>query len=612
MTGVRAGDRAVDQTLNASRCDARPVYFGAGGRQLFGWHHPVAAARCAVVICSPLGSEATGWHRASRHLAEGLARTGVAVLRFDYAGTGDSIGPEEAPNQVRSWIESISDAIDFMREAGDAPSIVLAGLGMGATLAMSVAAERADCAGLVLWAPFASGRAYLREGRAFTRLMAPVDVRADSESARRTEQFGGLALHIDTVRDLEALDPFAGGARLNADVLLIPRDAGANDSALLQRLTFAGARVERRVLDGLAFVLTDAQLGEIPQQLIEGTAAWLTARHPVQAATAESATQADRSKPFDGMTRAQDATATADGVTERAVHFGEEGRLFGILSLPSRVARRHSGILLVNSGVVYRVGPNRMYVSLAREWAALGYTVLRMDIGGVGDSPALQGNGENRPYSTHAVADVEAGIAALRRAGVERVVVGGLCSGAHTTFHAGLSLDGIAGVMLMNPIVFYWKPTDSLDINAWRIYGESRRYKQSARSWRSWMKLLQGRVNLLNIASIGWGRASEVVRAKLASIRRAGAAEDATSENPPRDLARIMARGTEVLLIFSDGDPGHDFLTLHYSRELVRLKRRPGFDFRVIEDADHTFTTLDARERARAALTAHLLAYHPR
>ena len=611
MTGVRAGDQTVRPSPSATPGDARPIYFGAGGRQLFGWHHPVSAARCAVVICSPLGSESTGWHRASRHWAVGLARAGVAVLRFDYAGTGDSIGAEDAPHQVRSWIDSIGDAVDFMREAGDAPSIVLAGLGMGATLAMSAAAERGDCDGLVLWAPFASGRAYLREGRAFTRLMAPVDVRHDSESARRTEQFGGLALGFDTVRDLEALDPFAGGARLNADVLLIPRDAGANDSALQQRMASAGARVERRVLDGFAFVLTDAHQGEIPQQVIEGTAAWLAARHAAHPPTAQSATRGDRSEPFDGMAKALDAAATADGVDERAMHFGEQGRLFGILSSPSRALRRHTGILLVNSGAVYRVGPNRLYVSLARQWAGLGYTVLRMDIGGLGDSPALQADGENRPYSPHAVADVAAGMAALRSEGVEHVVVGGLCSGAHTTFHAGLSLDGIAGVMLMNPIVFYWKPTDSLDIGAWRIYGESRHYQQSAKSWRSWLKLISGRVNLLYVARIGWRRTSEIMRAKLTELRRVGGENSPASEDAARDLGRIAGRGTDVVLLFSEGDPGHDFLTLHHSRELARLRRRPGFRLQVIEDADHTFTTLDARQRASDVLTKHLLVVHP-
>jgi hypothetical protein len=307
----------------------------------------------------------------------------------------------------------------------------------------------------------------------------------------------------------------------------------------------------------------------------------------------------------------QGSAQLSDGLVEKAMHFGRHGGLFGVLSRPAGDARRRTGVLLLNSGSVYRVGPNRLYVNLAREWASLGYTVLRMDIGGIGDSAAAADAQENHPYPARVVADVEMGIGALRAEGAERVVVAGLCSGAHATFHAGLELDGLDGLLMINPIVFYWKPSDSLDVGTWRTYSESRHYKQSVRRWRSWLRLFQGQVNIPYIARIGVTRGREIVRARYASVSRRFSGGTPELENPAHDLERLTSKGTEVLLLFSRGDPGHDFLRLNYRRELRKLQRLDLFDLELVDNADHTFTSADARRRATGALTQHLLARHP-
>ncbi len=42
--------------------------------------------------------------------------------------------------------------------------------------------------------------------------------------------------------------------------------------------------------------------------------------------------------------------------------------------------------VILNAGIVHRVGPNRMFVTLARRLAAAGTFVLRFDLSGIGDS----------------------------------------------------------------------------------------------------------------------------------------------------------------------------------------------------------------------------------
>ena len=75
--------------------------------------------------------------------------------------------------------------------------------------------------------------------------------------------------------------------------------------------------------------------------------------------------------------------------TEEAVIFGENHSLDGIITNPAAAGPIDSspGVILLNSGLVHRVGPNRVYVKLARRLAGLGLTVLRFDYSGVGDSP---------------------------------------------------------------------------------------------------------------------------------------------------------------------------------------------------------------------------------
>lgn len=96
---------------------ATPVWFGQG---LFGWwHYPSnQRARGGVVLCPPLGTERISAHDAFRLLAESLVAEDMAVLRFDYLGTGDSVGTLDTPGGVEAWLENVESAIEFLRRAG--------------------------------------------------------------------------------------------------------------------------------------------------------------------------------------------------------------------------------------------------------------------------------------------------------------------------------------------------------------------------------------------------------------------------------------------------------------------------------------------------------------
>ena len=69
---------------------------------------------------------------------------------------------------------------------------------------------------------------------------------------------------------------------------------------------------------------------------------------------------------------------------ESAVTFGG-GRLLGVLSQPESSADRQC-LLILNAGLVYRVGPGRLSWDLAHWAADLGFSSFRFDWSGLGDS----------------------------------------------------------------------------------------------------------------------------------------------------------------------------------------------------------------------------------
>jgi pimeloyl-ACP methyl ester carboxylesterase len=140
-------------------------YFGAKQQLLGALHRPqrLRPRTTAVLLCNPFGEEAARAHRMFRVLAMQLERAGYAALRFDYSGTGDSLGDSGAAT-VDAWVGDVGSAGERLQAATGAARVAVVGLRFGATLAM-LASARGDLRPrhLVLWDPVVRGAAYLRE-----------------------------------------------------------------------------------------------------------------------------------------------------------------------------------------------------------------------------------------------------------------------------------------------------------------------------------------------------------------------------------------------------------------------------------------------------------------
>src|SRR3954471_15913732 len=124
-------------------------------------HHPSAAARRAVLLCPADGEERAWCLRTYVELARTLADSGWWVLRFDYAGQGESAGLYEE-SSIETRVHDIALALAALRaQSGDpAPAIVAARL--GAALALEAAARDPRIVRVALLEPVLDGPAYAR------------------------------------------------------------------------------------------------------------------------------------------------------------------------------------------------------------------------------------------------------------------------------------------------------------------------------------------------------------------------------------------------------------------------------------------------------------------
>ncbi|RDS83661.1 alpha/beta fold hydrolase [Dyella monticola] len=136
-----------------------PFYFGPE-RALFGlFHASGTSARKAVLLCPPLGQDQIRCHRLYRQLAQALVAEGVAVLRFDYYGTGDSAGD----SVDMDWQRCVADTVvaaDELRARSGFDRVFAFGARLGASIALATVAQ-ARFAGVVAWDPVLDGRTYV-------------------------------------------------------------------------------------------------------------------------------------------------------------------------------------------------------------------------------------------------------------------------------------------------------------------------------------------------------------------------------------------------------------------------------------------------------------------
>lgn len=592
-TATATGIGKATAAVSPSAPPAQPIVFDAAGGWCVGWYHaPAAPARgLAVVLCPPAGYEAICSYPTYVQLARSLAGAGFPVLRFDYRGTGDSAGDERDPGQLAGWLASIEAAVQQARRRSGAAGVALFGVRLGGTLAVTAAARLGGVDGLVLWAPCATGKAWTRELRA-----------SGSEVGNGELLAFGHAYTPETLHDLQSLDATQPAARPAPVVLVVTRDDLPAEGPLPRALRQAGCSVRVEHWPGYAAMVGEPRTGVLEPATLASLQAWLRSLPAAAQRLALGGVAPDAALPARLM----------GSVREETWLLGPERSLCGMFAEPAAAsadARRSDiGIVLLNVGGNHRVGPHRFYVTAARAMVAAGYRVLRLDIGGIGDSAPQPGKPWANLYDADSVADVRAAIDALAARGCREFVLMGICSGSYLSFQAALADARVDGVVLMNSRLLEWTPGHADDgwHDSMQHYAKSTDwYRRALLRPATWLRLLRGQVDLRLVG----GRFLAVGKARL---RRLLPVASARAESLHGKMKRLCRRGADVLMVVSDADDARDYMEFHFGAGGSRMRAHPNFRMAYVPQADHTFSRPGNQDFVVPLLLEHLAQRPPR
>lgn len=258
---------------------------------------------------------------------------------------------------------------------------------------------------------------------------------------------------------------------------------------------------------------------------------------------------------------------------ERTVQFGEAGALSGVVTEPEPQHARKAApaVILSNVGMHTRIGPFRMWVTLARELAARGFLVLRFDQSGFGDSETqsstlsdIQRAGQELRAATDLLVD---------RRSANGVVLIGFCSGVDGAHVAAGQDERVRGVIHLDGYAY---PTRGHWLRFW-----------TTRLLRSdtWTKAVSRRYERLR------GLATKAPPRGRAVFDR---------EYPPRaelaaDLRKQVARGVRLLFVWS-GAREHEFNHVEQFYEMLETPDLRGeVQVELLSQSDHLFSSLENR-----------------
>ena len=350
-----------------------------------------------VVLVPAIGHEQLVARPSWVILARRLAEAGLAVVRFDLSGEGDST-PLLGNDPITTWLADLDAAIDLAARL--VPGVPVQGVGLRLGASLLAASDNPVLGSRLLWEPV-SGADFVREQLARRAcVMEPI--------APGMLELVGLAFDPAARPSLEGLPaPAADDVRAlveeNREVARRHYDVGTMDAVIprasIERIVAAQPHAEARAVVDVPPVL-------VAHSIVGGRR-----------------------------------------IREELVTVGPFG-LTGVLSEPDGVCPDVS-VGLWAGGCDPKSGAVALWTQLARELAADGARCLRTDRRGVGEHVDPGRDTPSNPYSTTGIADAVDACRWLQDRGDQPVVAIGHSAAAWTLARAA-ALTDLAGVVLVN------------------------------------------------------------------------------------------------------------------------------------------------------------------
>jgi pimeloyl-ACP methyl ester carboxylesterase len=270
---------------------------------------------------------------------------------------------------------------------------------------------------------------------------------------------------------------------------------------------------------------------------------------------------------------------------EEAVLIGKRQSLVGILTHPraEKQSHRRRAVILLNPGIVHRVGPGRIYVQIARTLAEKGWFALRFDFSGIGDSAV---RADSLDFNNSAISETQDAIDLLTARGVDEFVLLGGCSGARISLDVACCDPRVKGASLINFPIGEDDDEDGAENPDLRNRQRSHYYWNYALfDPNSWRKLITGKANYLQVAKALWGQ----VKLKLRS-RNPGTPSELETK-----LRTAVSQGVQVTFIYAAGDLHRRDLRQALGKSFKSLSG--SVTVATIPRSDHTFSSIHDQEQ---------------
>ncbi|MDX2205395.1 MAG: alpha/beta fold hydrolase [Hyphomicrobiaceae bacterium] len=270
-------------------------------------------------------------------------------------------------------------------------------------------------------------------------------------------------------------------------------------------------------------------------------------------------------------------------IRENVYAVGAGNSLVAAVAEPARKAGAGEApaIVILNTGIVHRVGHQRKFVVLARLLAARGLTVVRFDFAGIGDSDARQ---DDLPPLEGCLDDIRVVLDWLETTrGLRRFVLLGLCSGAdHAIIYAGGD-PRVVGAVLLDPMI----PSTS----RYLLHYFARRLVRPS----SWLNFVTGH-----------GRLYALIRKRLMKTK-GGEDLDAPMADDERVreflngvYARAVDNNVQLLAVLTGATDGRQSYREQILDAFPELPLGPLLRAEFLRDCDHLFLFECDRERLNA------------
>ncbi|MEW8052186.1 MAG: alpha/beta fold hydrolase [Candidatus Thiodiazotropha sp.] len=244
-------------------------------------------------------------------------------------------------------------------------------------------------------------------------------------------------------------------------------------------------------------------------------------------------------------------------------------KLFGILEQPDSGAK-NIAVLLLSPGIKMRVGPHRMYNKLSRVLVSNGFTVLRFDFYGLGDSEGeldqkvlvdVYNSIQNGRYTEDTIDAMDW---VSRTYSIDSFILGGLCGGAITGMLAGSIDNRVKGLIALGLINVFEGGEENFSkfVTEGQLDELKRGYVSKLTDINSWKRVITLKSDFRTIFKIllkPFRVVSKRIREKLNrnTKKKIEFIHDDSSNTNPKfapTFFSMLQHSRKMLLIYSGGD----------------------------------------------------------